>query len=100
MTVRTCISRGCPKLTRARRCTDHQQAYEQQRGSRQERGYDAAWQQLRARAIKAQPWCSVIGCPNLDLTGDHVLPLSRGGTSTAENVQVLCSFHQTQKGAR
>jgi 5-methylcytosine-specific restriction protein A len=28
--------------------------------------------------------------PANPLTGDHIQPLARGGTSTADNVQVLC----------
>jgi HsdM N-terminal domain/HNH endonuclease len=37
---------------------------------------------------------------NTDLTGDHRVPLSRGGTSTLENVQVLCRRHNSAKRDR
>lgn len=31
---------------------------------------------------------------------DHLMPWSRGGTTTLENSQALCSFHNLSKGAK
>lgn len=47
--MRVCNIPGCPNPTEASRCTTHRQQYEQQRGSRQQRGYDAEHDKLRAR---------------------------------------------------
>lgn len=44
-----CSQPGCPELTTARRCPEHASAYEQRRGRRQARGYDAEHDRLRAR---------------------------------------------------
>ena len=39
--MKVCPAPGCPTLFTAGRCAVHRREYEQQRGSRQERGYDA-----------------------------------------------------------
>ena len=46
-----CPTPGCPELLAPgqRRCTTHGQQHEQQRGSRQQRGYDRKHDQLRAK---------------------------------------------------
>lgn len=49
MTVRVCVEPGCPALTRRTRCADHERAKDKARGTRQERGYDAAHDRLRAQ---------------------------------------------------
>ncbi|MFI6819736.1 hypothetical protein ACIBJE_02140 [Micromonospora sp. NPDC050187] len=46
---RVCAEPGCPTLTSARRCDDHQRQREQARGTRQQRGYDAAHDRERER---------------------------------------------------
>lgn len=35
-----------------------------------------------------------------DLTVDHVVPISRGGTDELENLRLLCRQHNSQKGDR
>lgn len=35
-----------------------------------------------------------------DLTVDHVIPLSRGGSNGIENMRILCRSHNSSKGAR
>lgn len=47
--MRVCSKPGCPTLTTDRRCTEHQAQYERDRGTRQERGYDAHHDALRAQ---------------------------------------------------
>ena len=58
------------------------------------------WLRLVKLAIRQQPYCSIPGCTGTDLTGDHRLPVSKGGTSTLENVQVLCRRHNSAKRDR
>jgi hypothetical protein len=43
--------------------------------------------------------CKVCGSTR-DLTVDHVIPLSRGGENSLENMQILCRKHNSSKGAR
>jgi hypothetical protein len=41
--------------------------------------------------------CLYPGCERTDLTADHVIPVSRGGSSDISNIQPLCSHHNFQK---
>jgi hypothetical protein len=46
--MRVCSQPGCPNLTpKPGRCPEHARAHEQQRGSRQARGYNSGHDQLR-----------------------------------------------------
>jgi hypothetical protein len=49
MSLRVCSEPGCPELTESRHCDDHAAAHERRRGTRQQRGYTAAHDRLRAR---------------------------------------------------
>ena len=46
---RPCAEPGCPTLTNDTRCLVHARQRDQARGTRQQRGYDAAHQRERAR---------------------------------------------------
>lgn len=46
--MRVCVEPGCPTLVEAGRCPAHRRARDKARGTRQERGYDAAHDKLRA----------------------------------------------------
>ncbi|GEB16677.1 hypothetical protein SAMN05421671_4106 [Pimelobacter simplex] len=46
--MKVCLEPGCPTLTKATRCAKHTRAKDRARGTRQERGYDAAHDRLRA----------------------------------------------------
>jgi 5-methylcytosine-specific restriction endonuclease McrA len=46
-----------------------------------------------------QPYCSWCGKTE-DLTGDHITPLSKGGTNEAANVRVLCRSCNSRRGNR
>jgi hypothetical protein len=48
MTKRVCAEPGCPTLVAKGRCTKHRRERDRARGTRQERGYDAAHVRLRA----------------------------------------------------
>lgn len=47
--LKVCSQPGCPNLTDRRHCTAHAREHEQQRGSRQQRGYDRAHERERQR---------------------------------------------------
>ncbi|WP_225075316.1 HNH endonuclease [Streptomyces sp. CoT10] len=61
--------------------------------------YDWAWRKARAAAIAQQPWCSVCGSVD-DLTGDHRLPLSMGGSNDVSNIDVKCRSCNSRRGNR
>lgn len=86
------------------RCPEHQSAIEAMRPSRRVRGhYDTRWLTLRDVAIRRHPWCEDCRTPGDEanpLTGDHRLPLSRGGRNVIGNVAVLCRRCNSAKGAR
>lgn len=46
--MKVCAEVGCPTLTTKTRCTSHTRARDKARGTRQQRGYDAAHDALRA----------------------------------------------------
>jgi 5-methylcytosine-specific restriction endonuclease McrA len=101
MLVRLCPACGCHLPYPGRgKCKDCQREYERKRGTRRQRGYTDAWLRIVKVAIRQQPYCSVPGCTSTDLTGDHRVPLSKGGTSTLENIQVLCRRHNSAKRDR
>jgi 5-methylcytosine-specific restriction endonuclease McrA len=43
--------------------------------------------------------CVICGA-NSDLTADHIIPVSRGGTKDLDNLQTLCAACNYVKGAR
>ena len=48
MAKRVCLEPGCPVITDGSRCTEHARAKDKARGTRQQRGYDAGHDALRA----------------------------------------------------
>lgn len=42
--------------------------------------------------------CNICGKADVALTIDHIIPLSKGGTHTVENVQPLCVNCNCKKG--
>ena len=97
--LKPCAQPSCGKLvpTGTARCAAH--LLPDTRPTRQARGYTNDWLRLVAQAIREQPWCSVCGGTE-DLTGDHIVPRSRGGSSTRENLRVLCRGCNSRKGDR
>lgn len=73
--------------------------YRPDRPSVLDRVYGAAWRRLVAAVlILAGHRCSY--CDGPASTGDHVVPHTRGGGSTAENVVAACGRCNTSKGNR
>lgn len=44
--------------------------------------------------------CMYPECPNINVTLDHIIPLSVGGGHSIDNFQLLCTHHNTSKGNR
>jgi len=104
MPMKPCLD--CGKVSRGSRCPEHErqrldriQAQRRwERGTRKQRGYDEDWYRRVRAAIKAQPWCTYCGATT-DLTGDHAIPLSRGGSPDQTPI-VACRRCNARKGAR
>jgi len=85
--LRPCIK--CGKVGKAARCAECLDSNARDRPSATERGYGASWRRLSRKLREQQPWCSQCGTPS-DLTVDHIIPLSKGGTNDLANLRVLC----------
>jgi hypothetical protein len=69
--LRVCAEPGCPELSEGRRCPAHASERERARGTRQQRGYDAEHDRLRARWKPKVERCEVkcARCGQLILPG-------------------------------
>lgn len=74
-----------------------------QRGTRKQRGYGWAWEQLRARILQREPICRVCraaGRAAVATTVDHITPKHQGGTDDEGNLQPLCKPCHAVKTAK
>lgn len=84
----------CGTLTTARGpCTDCARARarerERHRPTPSQRGYNADYRRARAQVLAGQPVCH--WCRTAPATvADHLIPLSRGGTSDVSNLVASC----------
>lgn len=62
--MRVCLEPGCPALTSTTRCHDHERARDKARGTRAERGYDAAYDRERRRLVAAEKRGARYSCWN------------------------------------
>lgn len=74
--LRVCATPGCPELGTARHCTTHASERERARGTKQQRGYDAAYDRERRRWAPKVAACTVhCHAPNcLEPSGRLILP--------------------------
>ncbi len=94
--------RGAPAVRRGR-CLPCARAHDRARGSRQARGYDATHNQLRRLVLERDGYrcrLRLRGCTGLATSADHVLPLSRGGVTTMENLVAACRHCNSAKAGR
>jgi 5-methylcytosine-specific restriction protein A len=74
------------------------------RGSRQQRGYGAAWERLRKEIIDRDEGlcqeCLRNGRVTLGTQVDHVTPKSQGGTDSPMNLELKCEPCHATKTAR
>jgi 5-methylcytosine-specific restriction endonuclease McrA len=91
---------GCGRVVRASRCVECQRIKDRGRPTRTQRGYDYQWNKLSKYLRQQQPYCSIPGCNNKDLTVDHIIPLSDAPHLRLEvtNLKVLCRMHNSRKG--
>ena len=89
---------ACPNCPPPR---DHA-ARDQIRGTRQQRGYDAAWDRLSARARRLQPFCTDCGRTD-QLTADHSPTAwtrhAAGQPIRLDDIDVVCTPCNNRRGA-
>lgn len=99
MTLRPCVTCGEP--TDGTRCPEHARNW-RSKVSATERGYDAAWGRLSARARRLQPWCSDCGS-TVDLQADHSPEAwarrARGQRIRLQDIDVVCGRCNRRRGA-
>ena len=93
-----CRYPGCPKLTDARYCPEHEHLASQQyekygRDPAAKRRYGYTWRKIRARFLNLHPLCELCkreGKLTVATEVHHVLPLGHGGTNDEGNLMPLC----------
>ena len=79
--MKVCAEPGCPAIQREGRCLEHRRQREQARGTRQQRGYDAGydqqrrdWQRRLDQGERVTCWrCDELGKPHdVDPTDWHL----------------------------
>ena len=78
-------------------------APKRQRPSSSMRGYNAEWNKIRIIVLRRDNWTCVRCNKKLigsDATVDHRIPLSRGGTNEASNLQSMCRSCNSSKKDR
>lgn len=66
MAKRPCAEHGCPTIVSTTRCPEHTRTRDKARGTRQERGYDAAHDRERAEWQAHMDRGAVVMCSNPD----------------------------------
>lgn len=90
---------GNPPIPGGRCPTCYKEHANRKRRPRKQRGYTEQWLRMVKQAILRHPYCAECGATE-DLTGDHIVPLSKGGTNTPSNVRVLCRRCNSSRGNR
>ena len=100
---RPCPTPGCHRTIerKEKHCDVHTTAYERERGSSHSRGYGGTgWAKTRLMVLNRDPLCR---CPTPGLhkrcclnhapanTAAHIVPRTRGGEDTMENLRGLCT---------
>ncbi len=88
-----CLQSHCPNAAVSRgRCVVHKRTEAQ-------RGYGADWRATRAAVRAEVRACEECGIA-IDLTVDHIVPQSMGGTNERDNLRVLCRSCHGRVGVR
>jgi 5-methylcytosine-specific restriction protein A len=90
-----CSCPGCPNLTDGGKCEDHRRqanaAYEAQRGTATERGYDSNWHRVRTMKLNADPLCERCLLKGHDVAAVLVHHKDRNRRNVQwENLESLC----------
>ena len=90
------------RLGQPRNKLERDRAYDRQRPSPTERGYDKHWWPLRAAFLQAHPICSVVGCGRLAQEVDHIMSIrERPALRLAwSNLRAMCKSCHSRRTAR
>ena len=102
-----CSNPGCPeRITEGRDGLPHKKLtykiLDKNRPNSYRRGYNKRWSKIRNIFLSKQPLC--IDCEDEGITtpateAHHIIPISKGGTHTEENLMALCkSCHSKRTG--
>lgn len=104
-----CPRGRCPGLVRDGVCsvcgavrTMGRREQDKDRGTANQRGYDARWRKLRLMYLRAHPLCVVCARENrvTEATDvDHIIPKRDGGTDEESNLQSMCHSCHSRKTA-
>lgn len=99
------LGRPCPGCkvvlitSPAKRCPACAQVYERRRGRTAARGYGAGYQAARLRVLRRDGYrCAYCGDPAT--TADHLIPVSRGGSSHDSNLVAACMMCNVRRAHR
>lgn len=101
-----CSAPGCAAFADYRgKCKNHAVHKEHERGSRQQRGYDATWNKLRLLVLAEEPLCR--HCRQHDMVTaaeeiDHIIPIRQRPDLRLDrlNLQSLCKPCHSKKTQR
>lgn len=86
-----------PKSRNGSRCTDCESSRNTTRNHRQTR---QVYQEPSYKTWQLGDQCEEPGCTRRDdLTKDHIIPISAGGTNHPSNLRTLCRSHNSSKGS-
>ncbi|WP_087651510.1 HNH endonuclease signature motif containing protein [Acetobacter pasteurianus] len=78
--------------------------FDKQRGTSRQRGYDAAWEKVRAQHLALHPICCVPGCrtPRDRLNVDHIESVRENPAKRLDpsNLRTLCQSHHSARTSR
>jgi 5-methylcytosine-specific restriction endonuclease McrA len=103
---RSCIVNGCPNhfeipayaRKSPSRCPEHRSGWDAKPKERDLAYADPTYRRLRAEILAPKPLCSYPGCQLVADTLDHIVPVSRGGQNTRENLRPMCRRHNEALG--
>ena len=92
MVSRSCLSCGAVIPASVSRCEDCQRALWRAQPGREARGYTRKWRTISTKVRRKSPLCALRlpGCTLVATQTDHIVPVTRGGTSSYANAQPSC----------
>ena len=91
--LQPCAHPGCPNLSDERYCELHRKEHEYKRNPESNKKYGRAWKRIRDKYIKEHPLCEMCEKEGRLVPAEeihHILPVSRGGTHSRDNLMALC----------
>ena len=94
-----CRTPRCPDVAGPRGlCAGHARDYERRRGTAAERGYGAAWRELRRVILRRDRMCrDESGCSEPSAEVDHIIPKVQGGSDDPANLRGTCVYHNRSR---